>query len=173
MAAVPVMSAISAAEIFVAGVIYTVAAAAVQRKLVDPKKTRAIQDKIRVKSDEIKKLMKENAPKEQISQKQSEMMPLMKDSMGSSMKATIVLIPSFLVVYYLIIPFLFGGLGSATFKLNILSSVFNLEYRGVFFVTVFVLGMITSISILIYDRIRAKKDASKEEALLDAKGSKG
>jgi uncharacterized membrane protein (DUF106 family) len=171
MAAVPVMSIESAIEIFVAGVIYTLAAATVQRKLVDPKKTRAIQDKIKVKSDEIKRLMKENAPKDQISQKQSEMMPLMKESMSSSMRATIVLIPSFLVVYYLIIPFLFGGLGTATFKLNILSLVFNLDYRGVFFATVFVLGMITSISILIYDRRRAKRDAAKEEAQLDAKGA--
>lgn len=171
MVGAPVMEIGSAIEIVIAGVVYTIAAAVVQRKLVDPKKTRAIQDKIRVKSDEIKKLMKDNAPKDEISKKQAEMMPLVKESMGSSMKATIVLIPSFLVVYYLIIPYLFGGLGGAVFKLDILSATFNLQYRGLFFVTVFILGMITSIGILIYDRRRAKKDAAKEEKAQRSQGA--
>ncbi len=162
--ALPPIPTIAVIELIASGVLYTIAAAIIQRKLVNPKRTRQLQDQIKLKSDEVRKLIKDNAPKEQIAEKQKEMMPLMKASMGSSMKAMFVLLPSFLVVYYLIIPFAFGYLGTATTQLNLFSHVFYLQYRGVFFVTVFVLGLITSIGILIYDRYRAKKDVKKEEA---------
>ncbi len=158
------LSTLSVIEILASGVIYTVAAAAVQRKLSNPKKTREIQDKIKVFSDELNKLIKANAPKEEISQKQKEMMPLVKQSMTTSMKATVVLIPSFLIIYYLIIPYAFGGLASQTASFSIGSSVISLHYKGLFFVTVFVLGLALSISILAYDRARAKKDAKVVEA---------
>lgn len=158
------LSATSIAEIITAGVIYTIAAAIVQRKLSNPKKSRELQDKIKVISDELNKMIKANAPKEDISKKQGEMMPLMKQSMTLNMKATIVLIPSFLVVYYLIVPYLFGGLAGQTTSFSIGSSLITLQYKGVFFVVVFVLGISLSMSILAYDRYRARKDAKTIEA---------
>lgn len=160
------LSAISIAEILTTGVLYTIAAAIIQRKLSNPKKTRELQDKIKVYSDELNKMIKANAPKEEISMKQKEMMPLVKQSMMSNMKATVVLIPSFLVVYYLIVPYLFGGLAGQITSFSIGSSLITLQFRGIFFVTVFVLGMVVSISILVYDRKRAKKDAK----IIEAKG---
>ncbi len=161
---VELLSSISIAEILAAGVAYTIAAAVIQRKLSNPKKTREIQDKIKVCSDELNKMIKANAPKEEISLKQKEMMPLVKQSMMTNMKATVVLIPSFLIVYYLIVPFLFGGLAGRTTSFNIGSSLITLQFKGIFFVTVFVLGLVVSISILVYDRKRAKKDARVIEA---------
>lgn len=159
----------SDAMIIVAGVLYTIGAAVVQRKLTNPKKNREMQDQIKIYSKEINELIKKNAPKEEISAKQSQMMPLVRQSMTANLKSTIVLIPSFLVVYYLIVPWLFGGLGTSTIAFSIGSYNVSLEYKGLFFVCVFVLGITTSIGIMIYDRRRAKLDT---KAKLAAEGIK-
>ncbi len=156
-------------EIVVSGVIYTAAAAVVQRKLSNPKRTRELQDQIKVFSKELNEMIKGNAPKEEISAKQSMMMPLVKQSMTMNLKSTFVLIPTFLIVYYLIIPWLFGGLGTAATAFSIGSYNFSLQYRGVFFVSVFIFGIGTSIGIMVYDRYRAKLDT---KARLAAEGIK-
>ena len=97
----------------------------------------------------------DSAPKEELMKKQGEMMPLMKESMMQNMKATFVLIPTFLVVYYLLVPYLFGYLKTDTAALF---GGITVQYKGLFFVTVFVLGIITSITILVYDRRKAKAE---------------
>jgi uncharacterized membrane protein (DUF106 family) len=166
VATIPTVSVVS---IVAVGVIYTICAAIVQRKLSNPKRTRELQDQIKIYSKEINEMMKRNAPKEEISAKQGLMMPLVKQSMMANMKSTVVLIPTFIVVYYLVIPYVFGGLGTAAVAFSIASYNISLAYKGVFFVTVFVLGLITSMSILAYDRRRAKLDT---KAKLAAEGIK-
>ncbi len=144
--------------IFLTGVAYTLIAAGVQRKLSNPKRTRELQDQIKVLSKEMNLLMKNNAPKEEIEKKQGDLMPLMRESMTLNMKATLILIPSFLVVYYVLIPWAYGWLGHDTLSFVIGNYNISLMYKGLFFVTVFVLGLVTSMSILLYDRKRAKAD---------------
>ncbi len=164
MLALTVLPTLSVYEIVALGVAYTIGAAAVQRKLSNPKKTRALQDQIKIRSKELNEMIKRDAPKEEISAKQKEMMPLVKQSMSLNMKSTIVLIPSFLVVYYLILPFLFSSLGTDSVSFSLFNTAFSLQYRGLFFVVVFVLGLITSVSILLYDRRRAKLDTKAKLA---------
>lgn len=166
MAFIPTASII---EIIVAGVIYTIIAVFVQRKLSNPKKMREIQDQIKVYTKELNAMIKNNMPKEEIAKKQAEMMPLMKQSLSLNMKSMFILLPSFLVVYYLIIPFVFGYLGTSTIVFSLIGNKITLEYRGVFFVTVFVLGIFSSIGVLLYDRRRAKLDT---KAKLEAEGIK-
>lgn len=148
----------SVALILLAGAIYTAGAATLQRKLVNPRKSRELQDQIRVYTKEIQEMVKRNAPKEEISAKQGQMMPLMKQSMTMNLKSTFILIPSFIVIYYLIIPHLFGSLGTDVVAFTIGSYNVSLQYRGLFFVVVFVLGLATSMGVLLYDRHRAKLD---------------
>ena len=146
------------AEIYIViiGVAYTIMAATLQRKLSNPKRVRELQEKIKIHSKELNDMIKGNAPKDELNKKQSEMMPLVKESMTSNMKATFVLIPTFLIVYYLIVPALFGGLKADVATFSLASYNFSLQYRGLFFVTVFFLGLISSISIMLYDRRKAK-----------------
>lgn len=169
MVVLAALTAASIAEIVVSGVIYTIAAAVVQRKMSNPKRTRELQDQIKIFSKEINEMIKRNAPKEEISAKQRVMMPLVKQSMTLNMKSTLVLIPTFLIVYYLIIPWLFGGLGASATAFSIGSYNVSLQYRGVFFVSVFILGICTSIGIMLYDRYRARLDT---KAKLAAEGIK-
>ncbi len=163
--AVTAIPTISIIEILAAGIIYTIVAVFVQRKLSNPKKMREIQDQIKIYTKELNAMVKNNAPKEEIAKRQAEMMPLMKQSLTLNMKSMFILLPSFLVVYYLIIPTVFGYLGTSA----ILLFGDKLEYRGVFFVTVFILGICSSIGVLIYDRRRAKLDT---KAKLEAEGIK-
>jgi len=170
MVATPVMMPQSSMLLIIlSGVIYALCAAAVQRKLSNPKKSRELQDQIKIISKELQAMIKNNAPKEEVSKRQSEMMPLVRQSMTMNMKSTFILIPSFFVVYYLIIPYLFGGLGTDFVAFMIGSYKISLEFKGLFFVTVFILGIILSVSILLYDKRRAKLDT---KAKLEAEGIK-
>ncbi len=154
------------AEIYIIalGIVYTAFATTLQRKLSNPKKVRELQERIKVHSKELNEMMKNNVPKEDLMKKQGEMMPLVKESMMSNMKATFVLIPTFLLVYYLLVPHLFGYLKTDTATLSIATYNVSLQYKGLFFATVFILGLVASAAIIIYDRKKAKAERLAREA---------
>ncbi len=154
----------SAELLVVAGVIYTVAATIIQRKLSNPKRSRELQDQIMLHSKEFREMIKRNAPKEELDAKQKVLMPLHKESMTLNMKSLFVLMPSYLVVYYLVLPYLFGSLGVALLTLHLGSYNLSLQYRNIFFITTLVLGVGTSVGILLYDKRRAKIDVKPELA---------
>ena len=97
--------------------------------------------------------MKSNASKEQIAKKQGEVMPLMSESMRSSMKPMLVILPMFFVVYYMALPALPAQLGLTT--ADAAKTV-----QSLFFWVVFVFGILSSVVVLIYDRIATKKEAA-------------
>ncbi|MCL4363261.1 EMC3/TMCO1 family protein [Candidatus Marsarchaeota archaeon] len=129
-----------------------------QRKLVNPKRMRELQARLKSISKEMNALIKSNAPKEQISAKQSEIMPLMKENMTMSFKPMIVIFPIFIIVYYVLLPALAG---KADYILNFIG--IPLTYNLVFIATVFILGLISSIAILLYDRKKAKEEAKENK----------
>jgi uncharacterized membrane protein (DUF106 family) len=140
--------------IIVIGVAYTLASVFLQRKLMNPKRMREVQGRIKLLTNEMNALVKSNATKEQIAAKQGEVMQLMSESMRSSLKPMFVVLPIFLVLYYVMLPAM--PLGAAK------------SVQSLFFYTVFVLGLIASAAVILYDRSQAKKEQAVQQ--VDAAG---
>ncbi len=139
--------------VIIIGALYTVASVLLQRKLTNPKRMRQIQSQIKTMTNELNTMVRNNASKDQQAAKQSEVMKLMSESMRTSMKPMLVVMPVFLVVYYLVLPALLLAIGM-TAK----------NGQSIFFYTVLILGLVSSMIILLYDRAMTKK----EEKLLQA-----
>jgi uncharacterized membrane protein (DUF106 family) len=133
--------------IIVIGVVYTLSSVLLQRKLSNPKRTREVQAQIKQLTNELNALVKGNASKDQQAAKQSEVMKLMGESMRTSMKPMLVVMPVFLVVYYVMLPAL--PLGAGVGAKNV---------QTLFFYTVFALGLVSSMVILLYDKRMTKKE---------------
>ncbi|MGC8669674.1 MAG: EMC3/TMCO1 family protein [Candidatus Micrarchaeia archaeon] len=129
--------------IVVVALLYTLLSVGIQRKLSNPVHLQEIQLKMNSLSKELNTLIKSNAPKEQIAQKQKEVMPLMGESMKAQIKPMIIILPLFIVVYYTLIPMLPLGFKSVSIQES-------------FFVAVLIFGLITSMVFLIRDREKAK-----------------
>jgi uncharacterized membrane protein (DUF106 family) len=134
------------------GLIYIAFSIFAQRKIGNPKKMRDLQQRMNALSKELNQLVKQNAPKEEIAKKQSELMPLMSENMKTSIKPMLAILPVFFLLYYLILPTAFHSIANE----YILFLSMKLNYTGVFFACVFVVGIITSIVIMIYDRKKTK-----------------
>lgn len=147
----------------VLGIIYVAFSTLVQRKVGNPKKLREMQQKLNALSKEMNALVKQNAPKEEIAKKQSELMPLMSENMKTSMKPMFVILPVFFLLYYLILPTAFHSVANQYTIFPLLNM--KLNYLGVFFACVFVLGIATSIIIMIYDKKIAKREKQEIVAL--------
>jgi uncharacterized membrane protein (DUF106 family) len=134
-------------EIFVAAiaVVYTCLAVGVQRFANNPKKTREMQYKMKMLSNELNAMIKRNAAQEEIAAKQKELMPLMSASMKSQFKPMFMILPIFFVLYYWIMPHLFAASISAS-------------VQSLFFIIVFVLGMASSFIVLAYDKKKTKEE---------------
>lgn len=138
------------------GIAYTFFSVFLQRKLVDPKRMREIQAKVNQISKEMNAMVKRNAPKEEISGKQKELMPLMSENMKKQFKPMIVILPIFLIVYDVLLKMAFGGYANA-----VVNFIFPMNYQNLFFATVLILGLIMSMVILIYDRKKAKEEQAQ------------
>jgi len=138
--------------IAVLAILYAVVSIVIQRKLSNAKRLREIQAHISKVTKEMNQMMKNKVPDTEIAAKQKEIMPLLGESMKSSMKPMFVMLPMFLVVYYVLIPMIpFGS--PATPK----------SIQSFFFIAVFVSGIVSAIAMMIYD----KKMTKKEEMALE------
>ncbi len=138
----------------VIGVVYVMASTFIQRKLTNPKRMREIQAKIQLISKEMNALVKNKAAQEEISAKQKELMPLMSENMKVSFKPMLVLLPIFLLLYYVLLP---TGFKSVSSDYVVLFGL-KLGYLGVFFATVLILGLAASVVIMAYDRKKAREE---------------
>ncbi len=143
------------------GVAYVAFSTFAQRKLGNPKKMRELQQRMNALSKELNQMLKSNAPKEEIMKKQSELMPLMSENMKASIKPMLVILPVFLLLYYLVLPTAFHSISNE--YVMFLGSM-KLDYLGLFFVCVVALGIATSIVIMVYDRKKAKQEKLAEAA---------
>ncbi len=135
------------------GIAYVAFSTFAQRKVGNPKKMRELQQRMNALSKELNQLVKSNAPKEEIAKKQSELMPLMSENMKTSIRPMLVILPVFFLLYYLILPTTFHSIANE--YVPFIDSM-KLNYLGVFFACVFILGIATSIIIMIYDRKKTK-----------------
>lgn len=141
-------------EILAAAVVYICIAVTIQRKLVDMPKMYAMQAEMQLKSKELQELSKSGASQDILMQKQSEVSKLLMTSMKSQFKPILVVVPMFLVVYYYLLPLGFGGQAFPTIIVPLLGT---LSYQRVFFYTVFVLGLVLSLSLQWNDKRKMAK----------------
>lgn len=148
MGLIPTFTLTQPQEIIVAviAIAYALVAVVVQRKLSNAKRLREIQAQISKTTKEMNQMVKAKAPEAEIMAKQKEMMPLLGESMRSSMKPMFVILPMFLIMYYVLIPRLPLG-ADATSK----------SIQSFFFIVVFIVGIITALIMMIYDKQQTKK----------------
>ena len=135
--------------VIVTALAYTLASVAIQRKLSNPVRLQEIQIQINKISKELNEMIKNNAPKEAITEKQKEIMPLMGESMKAQFKPMVIILPLFFIVYYALVPLIPIGVKSISLQES-------------FFVAVLIIGFITSIALMIKDRAKAKKKMNEK-----------
>jgi uncharacterized membrane protein (DUF106 family) len=140
--------------VFAIAIVYTFTSVALQRRLADPKKLREMQDRMKSLSSELNSMIRSNAAQDAIKAKQQELMPLMSTSMMAQFKPMLVILPIFLVLYYWILPqTMFGPAAQVQFFILRGSAA-----QVIFFMVVFVLGLVSSFVVLSYDKKKAKEE---------------
>lgn len=152
-----------AIEITILAVAYVGFSVTTQRKLTNPKRTFEIQQEIKKKTTELNEMVKAKASQEQLAKKQKEVTGLLSESMRSQMKPMFVILPIFLVIFYLVFPAVF----STNPNVTVLSM--NVNYKTYFIAVSFVLGLVLSMSFMLYDKI--KLGAKKQEASVPPQGA--
>ena len=132
-------------------ILYTLLSFYIQRKMSNIKKVYEMQEQIKSKSKELNEMVKRGASNDELLAKQKEVMSLASKSMMSQMKPMVIILPLFLIVYYLLLPILFPShpmvyLGGAKFA-----------YNTFFIIVVFIFGLLLSITVTVRDRRIAKK----------------
>jgi len=159
-----VMPSWVAVFIVVIAVAYSMGSLTLQRKLANPKKMREIQARVKEHTKKLNEMVKSGAPKEEIMAKNKEVMPLVMESTKHQMKPMIVILPIFLLLYDVLLPYMATSMGFSTTTINF---IFTMNYQLFFFAVVFIVGMITTVFVMIYD----KKKTKEEQALLAQSGS--
>ncbi len=132
--------------------LYVVFSVYLQRKLVNPARLREVQETIKAKTKELNELSKSNAGAEVLAQKQKELMPLLNETMKMQFKPMLVILPIFVILYYLLLPLAFHGTVSF-FSIK-------MSYQLFFILFSFVFGIIASIAVSLHDRKIAKAQAA-------------
>jgi uncharacterized membrane protein (DUF106 family) len=139
-------------------IVYAASTVVLQRKLSNAKRMREINAKIQKVTKEMNQMVKNKAPEAEIAARQKEIMPLLHESMKSSLKPMFVVLPIFLVVYYLLLPMLPFAAAANNTK----------GVQGLFFIVVFITGMVLAITMMIHDRKMTKLEeaASAQNATI-------
>ncbi|MDE1828118.1 MAG: DUF106 domain-containing protein [Candidatus Micrarchaeota archaeon] len=147
-------------EIIIIGVAYALLAVTVQRKLSNMKKMYETQDIIKQKSNELMELTKKGVTdKALLDAKQKEVMAMVSQSMKSQLKPMFVVFPLFLIVYYWALPAGIGPLaGTQTF------TSFNLDYKTLFIVVTFIVGLSVSMVLMQLDKRSMKKEKLAQQS---------
>jgi len=148
-------------EVTIIAVVYVIASALMQRRLVNPRRTYEIQDAIKKKTNELSELSKNKADPAALAAKQKEITGLLSESMRSSLKPMFVILPVFLVIYYLVFPAIFAP------DLTVSLFSMDLNYKTYFIVIAFVLGFVLSMTMMVYDKAKLRKiqqAAAQEES---------
>ncbi|MGC9037113.1 MAG: EMC3/TMCO1 family protein [Candidatus Micrarchaeia archaeon] len=132
--------------------LYVVFSVYLQRKLVNPARLREVQETIKTKTKELNELSKSNAGAEVLAQKQKELMPLLNETMKMQFKPMLVILPIFIILYYLLLPLAFHGTVSF-FSIK-------MSYQLFFILFSFAFGIIASIAVSLHDRKMAKAQAA-------------
>ena len=138
-------------EIIVAiAVVYAGLVILVQRRLGNVDKMYEIRARMSSSQKHLMQLIKDNAPKETISEKQRELMGISTESMKLQFKPMLVVLPMFLLLYYVILPMKFN------MGLNVTVLTYTVSYHFFFVALLFVVGLLFSILFSVYDRRRLR-----------------
>ena len=133
-------------------VLYTLFSFVIQRKMANMKKVYEMQETIKQKSKELNDMVKNGAKNEELMLKQREVMSLASESMINQMKPMIIILPLFLVVYYWLLPLIFPA------HPTIVIDGAKFAYNTFFIIVVFIVGLILSVSVMLIDRSKRKKE---------------
>lgn len=156
MGLIPSFTLTQSQEIIIAviAVVYALISVILQRKLSNAKRLREIQAQISKTTKEMNQMVKNKAPEAEINAKQKEMMPLLSESMKSSFKPMVVLLPLFLITYYILIP-----------RLPFPAPTTTASIQHFFFICVFVAGIVSAVTMMIYDKRMTKKEEKALEGV--------
>ncbi len=131
-----------------------------QRKISDPKRMRDAQAKMKKHTAILNDMVKNKRPQEEIAAKQKELMPMMTESMKMQMKSTLIIIPIFFLLYYVLMPAMFGSISKET----VTFIVSGLNYKSLFFAVVFLSGLVSAGVIMAYDRKKTKLEQAMQNS---------
>lgn len=137
-------------ELIGVAITYSLLLAIVQRILIDVDKMYEIRAHMNKHQTHLMKMVKENATKEQLAEKQKILMDASTESMKMQLKPMIVTLPIYAILYYFILPHYFSGVSN----FQILS--FSLSYRIAFILASIILTLILQQLISLYDRRRLR-----------------
>jgi uncharacterized membrane protein (DUF106 family) len=132
------------------GIGYALFSVFIQRRLSNVDKMYELRATMSDKTKKLMALAKSNAPKEQMAQHQKELTDISMQSMKNQMKPMIVILPVLAILEYAVLP----GIFPSTFTFSLLG--FSLTYQMFFIVVIFIVGLVLSISMSMYDRRRLK-----------------
>jgi uncharacterized membrane protein (DUF106 family) len=135
----------------------------IQRKLSNPKRIREIQRKVNENQKKLNEMIKSGAPKEAIQAKQKDLMPNMSEMMKYQIKPMLVILPSFVLLYWILLPNLISSLGASKSTINFILP--NVTYQSFFIILEFIIGIAVSIVVMVYDRRKGKQEALQEQSL--------
>lgn len=133
---------------------YVAVSVIAQRKISNVKRIREIRTQLNAKMANMRKLDR-NTSREIMDAEQKEMAALTSEMMKHQLKASMIVLPVFVILVYFALPYIFGN---QNFSITILS--FKLTYSSFFVAVAFVLGMLSQAVIAVYDKMAAKKAAS-------------
>lgn len=137
-------------ELAAIAIAYVLLTLVVQRKLINYKRIKEIKKEMDSKMKELKQ-MGTTATKEMTDAKQKEIMLLTSESMKHQIKGMIIILPISILLYYIALPALFPAQATVT----VLS--YNLPYKTFFIIVAFVLGLMSTMLLSLYERAVAKR----------------
>ncbi len=137
-------------ELIVIALVYVSFSVFVQRKLANYKRIKEIKKEMNAKMKELRTLGTD-VKKEVLDLKQKEITALASESMRHQIKPTLIILPIFFALFYIVLPMFFP----ATLNITVLS--YTLPYKTFFIVVSFVLGLASTILLGVYERIVTKK----------------
>ncbi len=150
------------AEIVVVAVIYATIAFFLQRKVSNIKRVNEIRKTVNQHQKDLNEMIKTNAAKADIEKKQQEMMSMLSESMKYQMKGMFIVVPMFLLIYYVALPYVFGGV---TGTIATIFSI-NLTYQTLFVASAFVCGIVLLILVSVVDKIKDKAKISNDNTVV-------
>ena len=141
--------------LIVIAIVYVAFSVFVQRKLANYKRIKEIKKEMDVKMKELRTIGTD-VKKEVLDLKQKEITALASESMKHQIKPTLIILPIFFALFYIVLPMFFP----ATLTITILS--YTLQYKTFFIAVSFVLGLTSTILLGVYERIVTKKHKQQE-----------
>jgi uncharacterized membrane protein (DUF106 family) len=136
-------------EIIIAGIAYALFSFGAQKKLANLNKVYEIRSMMSQEQKKLMELIKSNAPKTEIDDRQKHIMSMMSESMKYQIKGMIVVIPLFFIIYYYLLP-----MGFSSSNISIMLFSINLNYQNIFLITSFIFGMLIFV---VYSRIAGNR----------------